>query len=669
MESIKIGKRNMMGSGGFAAGLKLNVDPTGAVDGGKRTEDALDGVKNKAHQTEDQLDKMGTGSEKSLKKAEKGAGKTAKKMNLLAAAATAAATAFASKSASAYIQYSKNLAEVSTLIDGTDQEMQYLDQSAKKLAATFGGTATQQVQAFYQAISAGAGNVVQANQLLEIANKLAVGGVTDIITSVDVLTTVTNAYKSAGLGAAEASDILFTGVRMGKTTVAELGAAMGQIVPTSAAVGIGLDEIVSSIAALTATGQSTSQAVTGVRQAMVSVIKPTAEAQKLAAALGLDFSTTALKAKGLAGFLTDVKDKTGGSQDAMAQLFGSVEALNAVLALTGDAGIVFKNSIEAMKESSGATEEAVNKVSDSLSQRLSVQMGILNGKALALGEVIMSAIVPALEWATGNVDQLANGMMAAGAVISIFFPWIGVLTAIGGLILHVSENWNYYKAAGEVALQYVSDLTGLTTEQMSTVWQGFTGIMSTVWQHVTENVKSALNFMIGAGTAAYTVFTELFPQIPAVVGSGILGAVNFVIGGVEKMVNAAVGGINKLVEGMNSVLSFVGADKAAEWFGLGSGQVETIGKVTLGRFENDLAGELKTAGDIISKAGDQAGKDYLGNFSEGFKITLLPVASDGPSFQQAIIIGKFHGTIAATTPTASRVIMPISLCAVGAISS
>ena len=50
-----------------------------------------------------------------------------------------------------------------------------------------------------------------------------------------------------------------------------------------------------------------------------------------------------------------------------------------------------------------------------------------------------------------------------------------------------------------------------------------------------------------------------------------------------------------------------------------------------------------------------------GDFSDGFKITLLPVASEGPSFQHAIIIGKFHGTMAATTPTGSRVIMPISL--------
>ena len=39
--------------------------------------------------------------------------------------------------------------------------------------------------------------------------------------------------------------------------------------------------------------------------------------------------------------------------------------------------------------------------------------------------------------------------------------------------------------------------------------------------------------------------------------------------------------------------------------------------------------------------------------SAGFRITALPVASAGPSFQAHSEIGEFHGRIAATTPTGS----------------
>ena len=40
--------------------------------------------------------------------------------------------------------------------------------------------------------------------------------------------------------------------------------------------------------------------------------------------------------------------------------------------------------------------------------------------------------------------------------------------------------------------------------------------------------------------------------------------------------------------------------------------------------------------------------------SAGFSTTVLPQASAGPSFQLAMLSGKFHGTISPTTPSGSR---------------
>ena len=45
-----------------------------------------------------------------------------------------------------------------------------------------------------------------------------------------------------------------------------------------------------------------------------------------------------------------------------------------------------------------------------------------------------------------------------------------------------------------------------------------------------------------------------------------------------------------------------------------------------------------------------------GASSAGLKTTQLPNASAGAIFQAGIASGKFHGVIAATTPTGSRVI-------------
>jgi TP901 family phage tail tape measure protein len=369
----------------------------------------------------DEIRKIGVEGERTEDKVRKstnamaaGFGKVAGYLGGLAAGVVSVQTAMASMAMAR--GFDAALAETSTLISGTAQELAFLEENARSMARQFGGDATQQVQAFYQAISAGAGSVENAAKLLDSANKLAIGGVTSTVTAVDALTTATNAYAKQGLTAADASDAMFVAIRAGKTNASELGAALGNIVPIASSVGIGFDEILGATAALTTQGQSTSMAVTGLRQVIAGVIKPTKEATDMAKALGLEFSTQAIQAKGLAGFLTDVVAKTGGSQDAMARLFGSVEALNAVLAFSGGAGTAFNDIMGQMAERAGATDEAFNKMSESLSQRWNVQVAIARDALLALGGVLLAGAVPALEAATSAAQFVADNMSILGAV-------------------------------------------------------------------------------------------------------------------------------------------------------------------------------------------------------------------------------------------------------------
>ena len=59
-------------------------------------------------------------------------------------------------------------------------------------------------------------------------------------------------------------------------------------------------------------------------------------------------------------------------------------------------------------------------------------------------------------------------------------------------------------------------------------------------------------------------------------------------------------------------------------------------------------------GNPASRISSPSRKAVSGVISDGFKITVLPQASAGASFQLAMASGKFHGTMAATTPTGSR---------------
>lgn len=59
----------------------------------------------------------------------------------------------------------------------------------------------------------------------------AVGGVTELETAVDGITSVVNAYGDDVLSAAEASDLMFTAVKLGKTDFTQLSASLFNVIP------------------------------------------------------------------------------------------------------------------------------------------------------------------------------------------------------------------------------------------------------------------------------------------------------------------------------------------------------------------------------------------------------------------------------------------------------
>ncbi len=77
--------------------------------------------------------------------------------------------------------------------------------------------------------------------------------------------------------------------------------------------------------------------------------------------------------------------------------------------------------------------------------------------------------------------------------------------------------------------------------------------------------------------------------------------------------------------------------------------------------------DVCSAGDHVEQPVGQAGLDgELGepqrrarSRGRGLEDDALPAASAGPAFQIAMISGKFHGVMPATTPTGRRVMIEV----------
>ena len=100
------------------------------------------------------------------------------------------------EAARAALDFGAAMSEVSTLLKDTSG-MAALTTNVRALTREFGGDHVTEAKALYQIISAGATDAAQATDLLRVSNQLALGGVTDVATAADGLTTILNAWKTA----------------------------------------------------------------------------------------------------------------------------------------------------------------------------------------------------------------------------------------------------------------------------------------------------------------------------------------------------------------------------------------------------------------------------------------------------------------------------------------
>ena len=280
--------------------------------------------------------------------------------------------------------------EITTLIDDTGAPIKEFREEVLAYSVDSVKSIEQINQAIYNAVSAGV-DYKDSIDFVNVAEQLSVAGRSDLNDTTKVLVSTLNAYGAKTSEATRYSDIMFTTVRLGQTTMSELYTSLAQVTGLAAGAGIPFETLSAAVAALTVSGLPTSRAITGLKAAISNIIKPTSEAEETAKGLGIQFNSTALQTKGLEGVLWDAWAATGGNIDQMSKLFGSVEGLNAVLVLASDKTGKFKDALKAMDESAGATAVAYRKVVDEFDNLNQKLKNSITAALVGIGEELMPA--------------------------------------------------------------------------------------------------------------------------------------------------------------------------------------------------------------------------------------------------------------------------------------
>ena len=543
--------------------------------------------------------------------------------------------------------FEKAMAEVATLSNTIN--MSKLTEQVKDLSVQFGQSKITQAKALYQVISAGAANATEATQILTVANQLAVGGVTDVATAADGLTSALNAYGATAASAQGFSDSMFVAMRAGKTTIEELSSNVGKLAPLAAQAGVSFDALMAATAAVTKTGLSTSETMTSLRQVLVSVVKPTKEAQETAQQLGIDFSIAAVKSKGFAGFLSELQEKTGGSTKAMSRLFGSVEALQSALFLASETGNnEFNRIMDDMRTKTGETEKAfetMSKTTGFLTDKLLEQ---LNSKFAAVGTTVLTVLNPALQFLVANFETLSGAVAALGQMF-IAGAFLKSLQLMPLLLLKVKSSLLAAVAAFKLlnaammanpfifiakTLAVVGAALFAFRDKMIQVGDSTTTvgrIISATWEVVTKKAKGFLVF--------FGKLTDRFGKFISVNFRKILsGAQDFfsvffrnVLNAAKTWTNTVIKLFNLIGKGIGIVVQHIQENWLNMWkniLNLGKSAWAAIqdifnGDLSFTRFQKQVTeGMIQPVETLSSKLKDMwhsvAGKDYVGDAVNAF---------------------------------------------------
>lgn len=322
--------------------------------------------------------------------------------------------------------FGKSVAEVASITTRAAFPLSEIERIGKEMTSTYGGDLNLQVKTLYQAVSSGATNVAEATALMDSANKLAIGGLSDSFKAVDALTNVLNAYNMKMTEAAQVSDALFVAAKIGKTTIDELASQIGRLAPTASAMGVSMDDMMAAVTgASTQLGNGTA-AVDGFKEALSSILKPTSDAAKEAKKLGIDFSMGGIKAAGgFNKFFNSILTSGKFSQDTIKNLWGgSTTAFNAMSALAANGGKSFNEAAEGMRTKAGATEFAFQTMADTADFAQTVLRGNLQTALVNLGQVVAPVI--------GAVLGVFNKLLVA---FNKAPPFVHKLTAVVGMIV------------------------------------------------------------------------------------------------------------------------------------------------------------------------------------------------------------------------------------------
>ena len=327
------------------------------------------------------------------------------------------------------------------------------------------------------------GDVANAQEILDTSAKLSIAGFTDYESAMNGLVSVLNGYKMEATEAGRVADILMSVQNKGITTINELQGSLARVTSLANNVNVSFEDLAAALTTITANKVETSEAVTSLRSAFSELGKAgTVASKNFKKATGEMFSEF-MKTHTIVEAIQKLEDYSKKTGKSFNDLFGSLEAGNAIMNLAGGNLTKLKNSLDDVKNSSGTANSALGVLDEGANRAFSKLKEQANKAVREIGEALIPTVkdltkkISEIDWkkvfSQENIDKITSTIKMVGILTGGIWA---LKTAIGAVKL-VLEAIDGIMATG-VGIKALFALVGkgfLTKEVITTATSGSFG--------------------------------------------------------------------------------------------------------------------------------------------------------------------------------------------------
>ena len=427
-------------------------------------------------------------------------------LTLPLAAAGAASLKFAT-------DFERSFTKINTLVGVSGDQLDQFREGIGQLSSEVAQSQTDLSDALFAITSAGQRGAA-ALDTLEQASKASAIGLGETVDIARAAVAATTAYGEANLSTGEAIDKLTAIVREGNLEASELAPRLGQILPIASQLGVSFDEVGANIATFTRLGVSAGESVTGLKSLLSSLVKPSKDAEKAAAELGISFDDIrkSVQERGLAATLNQLIEAYDGNVTALSRLFPNVEGLVNALGTAGAQGEDYVKIVDSIRNSNGLVNESFETVSETADFKLRKSLIQLQNVGIQLGSVLvpvvtdlLDAVAPLIGAFDNLDDSTKRNIVAAAALAASAGPLLKVFGTAQVVAAALTANYTRLAVAYKRA-----QVTGL---KLTAVQKGLVAVGLAVATYKIVEAFQAANAELNANAVANDRLTNLYNSV------------------------------------------------------------------------------------------------------------------------------------------------------------